>query len=43
MAIIFQTKMDNPKYSNYGPQDYFSAFAIFWGGVTVGVANLVCG
>ncbi len=41
MAIIFQTKMVNPKYPGYGPLDYYSAFSIFWAGVTVG--NLVCG
>ncbi len=43
MAIIFQTKMVNPKYEGYGPLDYYSAFSIFWAGVTVGLANLVCG
>jgi len=48
MAIIFSTKIDNPKYCTttpcvFGPKDYYSGFSIFWGGATVGLANLVCG
>eukprot|EP01121_Diplochlamys_sp_Union-15-3_P015860 TRINITY_DN530_c0_g1_i3.p1 TRINITY_DN530_c0_g1~~TRINITY_DN530_c0_g1_i3.p1 ORF type:complete len:179 (-),score=26.47 TRINITY_DN530_c0_g1_i3:66-602(-) len=40
MAIILQTKM---KDSNLLPQDYFTGFAMFWSGVTVGLCNLACG
>ena len=29
--------------SIYSPQNYFTGYALFWGGVTVGVCNLLCG
>ena len=27
----------------YTPQNYFTGYALFWGGLTVGVCNLLCG
>lgn len=27
----------------YTPQNYFTGFALFWGGLTVGACNLLCG
>ncbi|KAG5462612.1 MAG: hypothetical protein BJ554DRAFT_4421 [Olpidium bornovanus] len=45
MAIVFSSKMGN---SNSGKMDFlaknfFTTFAIFWGGLTVGICNLFCG
>ena len=27
----------------YTPENYFTGFALFWGGLTVGACNLLCG
>jgi len=46
IAIIFQAKLTDvtPDANGYyGSANYYAAFAIFWAGVTVGVANLCCG
>lgn len=42
IAIIFASKMsDSGKPAT--DSDYFSGFALFFSGVTVGVVNLFCG
>lgn len=43
MAIIFAGKLNPPTGEPYTQTEYFSGFAIFSGGVTVGVTNLFCG
>lgn len=32
-----------PENALYTPENYFTGFALFWGGLTVGVCNLLCG
>lgn len=44
MAIVFSSRMELVE----GPESlsanaYYTGFAIFWSGVTVGLCNLVCG
>jgi len=41
MAIIFQGKLDLA--ATIGSDQLFAGFSLFWGGVTVGMANLACG
>eukprot|EP01117_Protostelium_nocturnum_P002886 TRINITY_DN13808_c0_g1_i1.p1 TRINITY_DN13808_c0_g1~~TRINITY_DN13808_c0_g1_i1.p1 ORF type:complete len:170 (+),score=40.36 TRINITY_DN13808_c0_g1_i1:113-622(+) len=44
MAIIFTTyfvKMEDEKL--YSANGYFTGYGVFWGGMTAGFANLVCG
>src|ERR1043166_8816033 len=44
MAIVFSAKIQSISSSNiYTKSNYFTGFAIFWGGVTVGFCNLFCG
>eukprot|EP01097_Dermamoeba_algensis_P003081 TRINITY_DN2240_c0_g1_i1.p1 TRINITY_DN2240_c0_g1~~TRINITY_DN2240_c0_g1_i1.p1 ORF type:complete len:167 (-),score=16.80 TRINITY_DN2240_c0_g1_i1:141-641(-) len=43
IAIIFQTKLTDIEGRGYINKDYYSGFSIFWAGLTVGFANLVCG
>jgi V-type H+-transporting ATPase proteolipid subunit len=50
MAIIFQGKLNDPSAGKppgytWSPTalDYYSGFAIFWSGLTVGIVNLFCG
>jgi len=44
LAIILQGKISSGDSSApYKSDDYFSAYAIFWSGITVGVANVFCG
>lgn len=32
-----------PDTQLYTPENYFTGFALFWGGLTVGICNLLCG
>ncbi|KAF2630980.1 hypothetical protein BU25DRAFT_407547 [Macroventuria anomochaeta] len=45
MAIIFSSKMqavgDTEKL--YSGSNYFTGYALFWAGLTVGMCNLICG
>jgi len=44
IAIIFSSKMGHvPEADLYSQEYYFTGFALFWGGLTVGVCNLLCG
>merc|ERR1711879_706593 len=42
IAIIFQGKLEDFGETAKDP-DFHAAFALFWGGTTVGLANLFCG
>jgi V-type H+-transporting ATPase proteolipid subunit len=42
IAIIFQGKLEDFGDTPSDP-DFHAAFALFWGGLTVGLANLFCG
>ncbi|KAJ1915667.1 H(+)-transporting V0 sector ATPase subunit c'' [Mycoemilia scoparia] len=44
MAIVFSAKLgaiSSPK--GFSESDYFTGFSLFWGGLIVGLCNLVCG
>jgi V-type H+-transporting ATPase proteolipid subunit len=44
MAIVFSAKLKAiPEQLLYTKENYFTGFALFWGGLTVGVCNLLCG
>jgi len=44
IAIIFSSKIGHvPETELYTQEYYFTGFALFWGGLTVGVCNLLCG
>ncbi|CAG7852222.1 Probable V-type proton ATPase 20 kDa proteolipid subunit Short=V-ATPase 20 kDa proteolipid subunit; AltName: Full=Vacuolar proton pump 20 kDa proteolipid subunit [Serendipita indica DSM 11827] len=44
MAIVFVQKVESvPEAKLYTPSNYFTGFALFWGGLTVGLCNLFCG
>jgi hypothetical protein len=45
MAIIFASKMANvpDPEALYTGSNYFTGFALFWAGLTVGMCNLICG
>ena len=45
MAIIFSSKMQSvgDPEKLYSGSNYFTGYALFWAGLTVGICNLVCG
>jgi len=44
MAIVYVQKVSSvPSDVLFTRSNYFTGFAIFWGGLTVGVCNLLCG
>ena len=44
MAIIFSAKLAPvPEEKLYTQSNYYTGYAIFWGGITVGFSNLICG
>ena len=44
MSIIFSAKLNSVTGDAvYSASNYYTGFAIFWGGVTVGFCNLICG
>ncbi|KAH8119062.1 vacuolar ATP synthase proteolipid subunit [Phellopilus nigrolimitatus] len=44
MGIVYSSKVQAVSEANlYTPENYFTGFAIFWGGLTVGACNLLCG
>ncbi|KAJ6043289.1 hypothetical protein N7499_005716 [Penicillium canescens] len=44
MAIVFSSKL-NPVAEGgiHTSSNYYTGYAVFWGGITVGVCNLICG
>jgi F0F1-type ATP synthase membrane subunit c/vacuolar-type H+-ATPase subunit K len=44
MAIIFQAKISSVEHADYYSGDtYYTGYALFWSGLTVGMCNLICG
>ena len=44
MAIVFSSKLNNLDLEALSSgSSYFTGYAIFWGGFTVGACNLICG
>jgi V-type H+-transporting ATPase proteolipid subunit len=44
MAIVFSAKIDDVRGKKlYDPDTYYTGYALFWAGLTVGMCNLVCG
>ncbi|KAF1955843.1 F1F0 ATP synthase subunit C [Byssothecium circinans] len=45
MAIIFSSKLAYIADAQvlYTPKNYYTGFALFWAGLTVGMCNLICG
>ncbi|PGH05110.1 V-type proton ATPase subunit C'' [Polytolypa hystricis UAMH7299] len=44
MSIVFSSKVFYVEGSNlYSGSNYYTGFALFWGGLTVGMCNLICG
>ncbi|KAF5380514.1 hypothetical protein D9615_004746 [Tricholomella constricta] len=44
IGIVYSAKIQPvPEHLLYTPQNYFTGYALFWGGLTVGVCNLLCG
>ncbi|KAL3473386.1 hypothetical protein BJX99DRAFT_200120 [Aspergillus californicus] len=44
MAIVFSSKLNLVTGDGiYSGSSYYTGFALFWGGITVGACNLICG
>ena len=44
MSIVFSSKLVYVKGDDlYSGSNFFTGYALFWGGLTVGACNLVCG
>ncbi|MCJ1480342.1 H(+)-transporting V0 sector ATPase subunit c'' [Schaereria dolodes] len=44
MAIVFSSKLNMVEGDNlYSGSNYYTGFALFWSGLTVGMCNLICG
>ncbi|KAK3352956.1 vacuolar ATP synthase 20 kDa proteolipid subunit [Lasiosphaeria hispida] len=44
MAIVFSSKLNFTKGEVlYSADSYYTGFALFWSGITVGMCNLICG
>lgn len=44
MAIVFSSKLNLVAGDEiYSGSSYYTGYALFWGGVTVGACNLICG
>ncbi|KAK5806681.1 hypothetical protein VI817_000939 [Penicillium citrinum] len=44
MAIVYSAKLNSvPESEIYTQSNYYTGYALFWGGITVGFCNLICG
>jgi V-type H+-transporting ATPase proteolipid subunit len=44
MSIVFSSKLSSVPLENvHSGANYYTGFALFWAGITVGMCNLVCG
>jgi F0F1-type ATP synthase membrane subunit c/vacuolar-type H+-ATPase subunit K len=44
MAIVFSQKVENVGGAElYSAESYYTGYALFWSGITVGMCNLICG
>ncbi|ODV91525.1 hypothetical protein CANCADRAFT_72452 [Tortispora caseinolytica NRRL Y-17796] len=44
MSIVFSSKLTLVQGDGlYTPQNYYTGYALFWAGITVGLCNMVCG
>jgi V-type H+-transporting ATPase proteolipid subunit len=44
MSIVFSSKLNLVSEEQlYTGPNYYTGYALFWGGVTVGMCNLICG
>lgn len=44
MAIVFSQKVENVSGADlYAAESYYTGYALFWSGITVGMCNLICG
>ncbi|KAJ6258965.1 hypothetical protein Dda_5860 [Drechslerella dactyloides] len=44
ICIVFSSKIQSiPTEDLYHPENFYTGYALFWGGLTVGACNLICG
>jgi V-type H+-transporting ATPase proteolipid subunit len=44
MSIVFSSKIDSVPADNiHSAKNYYTGYALFWSGITVGMCNLICG
>ena len=44
MAIVFSSKLKQVQVEEaYSAESYYTGYALFWSGITVGMCNLICG
>jgi V-type H+-transporting ATPase 21kDa proteolipid subunit len=44
MSIVFSAKLNTFDSKNlYSGSNYYTGYALFWSGITVGMCNLICG